>query len=272
MTEDEFIQTFGEFNEKGCTLDQTKSRFKQLPLHEICFDYSNQQTEVLFEQVLKCLEENADALREKDCIGMTPLHTIACSTNHDVRLFQKLISRCHGALMDRDTFGRTALDYALLSDAPKEVFYLVFHPFVKMGELLLKQGLIDLAIEHNVPALQTWDVFSNYLERFFPARDLDWENLFAQKVHPNEETPIETYRWFAWKAAKQRMVKMNTLTLSRQPKIDEMIDGFQSRDEFPDRHIDDDDYIFGEEQWKRQVGPVWTLMKRWELKEATVIL
>ena len=265
MFEDEYIQTFGEFYHSGCTLDRMKARFKRLPLHEICFDYSNQHTEVTFEQVLKCLAENVDALREKDCVGMTPLHIIACSTNHDVRLFQKLISNSHEALMDRDIFGRTALDYALLSDAPDEVFYLLFEPIVKMGDLSLNLELIDAAVKHNVPALQTWKIFSDLLERFFPAHDLDWEDLFADKVHHNSKLPIETYRWFARKAAKQRMIKMSTLTLTRQSKINEMIEGFQFRDEFPCG-------MQGYRQWRRQLGPVWTLMKRWELKEATVLL
>ena len=265
MTEGEYQQTFGEFNDKGCTLDQMKSRFKQLPFHEICFDYSNQRTNVTFKQVLRCLEENNGALHEKDCIGMTPLHIIACSTNHDVRLFQILISKSHKTLLDCDIFGRTALDYALLSDAPDEVFYLLFEPLVKMGELRLNLELIDAAVEHSVPALQTWQVFSDYLERFFPALELDWEDLFSQKVHQNSEMPIEIYRWFTRKAAKQRMVKMNTLTLTRQSKIDEMINDFKSRDDFPRG-------MQGGNQWRRQVGPIWKLMKLWELKEATVLL
>ncbi|EJK73655.1 hypothetical protein THAOC_04710 [Thalassiosira oceanica] len=247
---------FHGFYYRGCTLDRMKARFRQLPLHEICFDYSNQHTNVTFEQVLKCLEDNADAVLEKDCIGMTPLHIIACSTNHDVRLFQKLISISHKTLMDSDIFGRTVLDYALLSDAPEEVFDSLFEPFVKMGELPLNLELVYSAAEHNVPALQTWEVFSDYVERFFPAHDLDWDDLFLRKVHPNCKMPIITYRWFARKATNQRMIKMATLTLTRQSKINEMIDGFQS-------------CVW---LWKLQVGPVWELMKRWELQEATILL
>ena len=167
--------------------------------------------------------------------------------------------------MVRDIFGRTPLDYALLSDAPEEVFYLMFEPFVKMGELPLNLELVYSAISKSAPALQTWKVFSDYLERFFPALDLDWENLFTRKVHHNRMMPIETYRWFARKAAKQRMIKMNTMTLTRQSKINEMTDGFQPIDEFRDHRG-------GTLQWKRQVGPAWKLMKRWELKEATILL
>ncbi|EJK47416.1 hypothetical protein THAOC_33865 [Thalassiosira oceanica] len=268
MAEDVYIKTFGEFNDKGCTLNRMKSRFKQLPLHEICFDYSNQHTEVTFEQVRECLGDNVEALLEKDCIGMTPLHIVACSTNHDIRLFQLLISRCHGALMDRDIFGRTALDYALLSDASEEVFYLLFEPFVKMGELPLNLELIDAAVEDNVPALQTWKVFSDYLERLFPALDLDWEDLFPMKVHQNSNMSIELYRWFARKAVQQRMMKMNTLTSTRLTKINEMIDSFHPLEFCGDVEAEEGEY----QLWQRQVGPAWKLMKRWELKEATVLL
>ncbi|EJK77721.1 hypothetical protein THAOC_00430, partial [Thalassiosira oceanica] len=217
---------FHEFIKKGCTLDMIRSRFKQLPLHEICFDYSNQHTEVTFEQVKDCLKKNTDAVREKDCIGMTPLHIIACSTNHDVRLFQILISSSHNTLMDQDIFGRTALDYALLSDAPEEV-------------------------------------------------------SFRTKGPPESEYAHQTYRWFAGKAAKQRMIKMSTLTVTRQLKVDEMICGFQSIGNFKSlssswssesSSSSDDDSWESEVQWRRQVGPVWKLMKRWELKEATILL
>ncbi|EJK55691.1 hypothetical protein THAOC_24548 [Thalassiosira oceanica] len=249
-----------KFNKKGCTLDMIRSRFKQLPLHEICFDYSNQHTEVTFEQVKDCLKKNADAVREKDCIGMTPLHIIACSTNHDVRLFQILISSSHKTLMDLDIFGRTALDYALLSDAPEEVFYLMFEPFVRMRELPLNLELIYTAVEHNVPALQTWEVFADYIEMFFPLLDLDWEGLFLSKVCYISEMPSDTYRWFAKKAVKQRMIKKNTLTLTRQSKINEMIDSFQYLPLCLGGGL------------TRQARPVWKLMKMWELKEATILL
>ena len=62
------------------------------------------------------------------------------------------------------------------------------------------------------------------------------------------------------------MIKMNTLTSTRQSKIHEMIDSFQPWDGCS---YD----MEGEYQlWQRQVGPVWKLMKRWELKEAMVFL
>ena len=55
MSKNEYRYMFPKFKEKGCDLDRMKSRFKQLPLHKICFDYSNQHTDVTFEQVLECL-------------------------------------------------------------------------------------------------------------------------------------------------------------------------------------------------------------------------
>ena len=266
MTEDFYNNTFSGFNEKGCTLDRMKFRFQNLPLHEMCFDYSNQNTEITFEQVVECLERNVDALREKDCIGMTPLHIIACSTNHDVRLFQKLICSSHETISDRDIFGRTALDYALLSDAPAEVFYLLFEPLVKMGELPLDLELVDKVVQNDMSSLQTWEVFSDYAERFFPAFDLDWERLFSKKVHPNSDMLIEKYLWFARKAVKQRMIKMNTLTSDRLLVINKMIDGYQARDKF------ETGTTLGENEFRRQVGPVWKRMQSWELKEATILL
>jgi len=68
---------------------------------------------------------------------------------------------------------------------------------------------------------------------------------------------IKIYRWFARKAAKQRMIKMNTMTLTRQLKNDEMISGFQLMGNFNCRRrqfhqVTSPCSLLG----KRQVGPV----------------
>jgi hypothetical protein len=58
---------------------------------------------------------------EQDCLGMTPLHILACSTVHSLELYRLMIEKYPGTLIVEDAWGAVPLLYAVWGDAPIEV-------------------------------------------------------------------------------------------------------------------------------------------------------
>ena len=70
----------------GISLDMIMHRFDELPLHKYCYDsypthaiqpVNNTSSEQFYQDVAR-LPANG---HQQDCLGMTPLHILACSSN-----------------------------------------------------------------------------------------------------------------------------------------------------------------------------------------------
>jgi hypothetical protein len=58
---------------------------------------------------------------QQDCLGMTPLHILACSTVQLLELYQIMIDKYPESLIVEDAWGATPLLYAIWGDAPNEI-------------------------------------------------------------------------------------------------------------------------------------------------------
>jgi len=62
----------------------------------------------------------------QDCLGMTPLHILACSSIQNVELYRVLVEKYPETLITEDRWGALPLLYALWGQAPDEIVqYLV---------------------------------------------------------------------------------------------------------------------------------------------------
>jgi ankyrin repeat protein len=132
-----------------------KRRFDGLPIHEKCYYQSYHPIEVVLADLERIIDSSTiiDPARaqqskkklyhriiftsrkphcdlnidgnEQDCLGMTPLHILACSTRHDIRLYELLIEKCPDNLITRDKWGDIPLLYAFWSNAPREILQLL---------------------------------------------------------------------------------------------------------------------------------------------------
>lgn len=111
-----------------------KRRFDQLPVHKICSDQSGLPPEAARRKLKKAVAPGrarrilratcggpADAGTERDCLGMTPLHVLACSAARDAALYRLLIERYPESLVAKDAWGAPPLLYALWGGAPRDV-------------------------------------------------------------------------------------------------------------------------------------------------------
>ena len=100
-----------------CTLEKLRCRFDDLPLHEACFYRSSSE----YDDTMAWLSDISADYSTVDCLGMTPLHVLACSGTHDLRIYQHVVDSYPDALVATDKWGDVPLTYVMLSDAPTEV-------------------------------------------------------------------------------------------------------------------------------------------------------
>jgi hypothetical protein len=66
---------------------------------------------------------------EQDCLGMTPLHILACSTVYQVEIYQFMIEKYPENLIVRDAWGATPLLYAVWGNSPSEVIQFLINSY-----------------------------------------------------------------------------------------------------------------------------------------------
>lgn len=102
-----------------------RTRFDGLPVHRVCYYHSHDSAEVAIRNLSRELGQSDMLQRGKDCIGMTPLHILACSTKHHLDMFRLLITSNPEQLVTEDAWGEIPLSYAIWGRAPREVVELL---------------------------------------------------------------------------------------------------------------------------------------------------
>ena len=114
-----------------------RHRFDNLPIHKICYYQSYHDTG----KVLGDLKREINPWTSKfpgqlnptciqrDCLGMTPLHILACSTRQDVEVYRLLIGKYPETLITKDKWGDVPLLYAFWCNVPEEVIELLVESY-----------------------------------------------------------------------------------------------------------------------------------------------
>ncbi len=122
-------------------------RFEGLPIHGICYRQCHQDAATVMRDLRREINPwlpssgNSRFLgrlnetgRRRDCLGMTPLHILACSSRHDIEMFRLVVGKYPGNLVTEDGWGDIPLLYAFWCDAPDEIIrylvecYTTMHP------------------------------------------------------------------------------------------------------------------------------------------------
>jgi hypothetical protein len=189
LTPEIFEQSFPTLSSMGISLDMIMHRFDELPLHKYCYDsypthaiqpVNNTSSEQFYQDVARL---PANGLQQ-DCLGMTPLHILACSSNgQGIEVFQCMIEKYPNALHTKDVWGDVPLAYALYAEASIDVIYFLFKTHRQMwGNMpfdfanVIKELVARLASTEYV-----WDVI--WAQRVhFPSLAIDWQGIVHRFV------------------------------------------------------------------------------------------
>jgi len=151
-----------------CTNGMLKSRFDDVPLHKHCHDHCHQLMEIINRGT------SSDFLKA-DCLGMTPLHVLACSGMHDLSIYLRISEICPNAYIAKDEWGGFPLAYIIWSEAPKEVLHL----FLEMHRR--NAGTIPLDFSAIIKELANF-AFGDYMRQIIQAQrtyfrdlEIDWQ-------------------------------------------------------------------------------------------------
>jgi hypothetical protein len=102
-----------------------QNRFYGLLIHSKMFykSYYNQMTLDVQRNAITIGEHGVidPSGLQQDCLEMTPLHILACSTVHNLELYQFMVEKYPGNLIVGDAWGATPLLYAVWGDTPSEI-------------------------------------------------------------------------------------------------------------------------------------------------------
>ena len=163
-----------------------RNRFDGLPLHKICYYHSHDPAEVAIRDLSSGLGAQSSSISRAsrgdiDCIGMTPLHILACSTKHHLDMYHMLINRYPGHLITQDVWGDIPLLYAIWGRAPPEVVALLANGIREYHEdyVIDWERMIETLCIGMAP-LTAIDYLRDSNERYFPGQSLqeiDWKNM-----------------------------------------------------------------------------------------------
>lgn len=174
-----------------------KSRFVGLPVHELCYHQSRHPAEVALKitQLKNLVRRVPLAENNQDCLGMTPLHILACATRHNLDLYQLIIANQPGSLTTKDKWGCLPILYAIWSKAPQEIVQFLidaqksaFPSFIlnwdKMIETLCRAGasldIIGILLDTQQTSFSEQSVDLQKVSREFGIRCLVSDSSFSE--------------------------------------------------------------------------------------------
>lgn len=116
-----------------------RHRFTDLPIHRLCYYQSFHDVESVMRDLRRTINPWAtthggsiflgrldESGTRQDCLGMTPLHILTCSTRHSLFMYQLLVCKYTENLVTLDAWGDVPLLYAFWCNGSDEIIqYLV---------------------------------------------------------------------------------------------------------------------------------------------------
>jgi len=180
------------FETQAQLINALKHRFDKLPIHKMIYyqSYNN----VTLDQLTNALDMRSGQRRsartkldqtgnKPDCLGMTPLHILACSTVQNIDLYKVLVHKYPENLVAEDRWGAVPLLYAIWGGAPVEIVrYLVesyksLYPDYELNweEMMLTLGRADVDYDVIIK-------LSRMQEESFPNQVMDWSVILKKAV------------------------------------------------------------------------------------------
>jgi hypothetical protein len=167
---------------------ELQHRFDGLQIHEIVYYQSYHQgvLQILIDAMnTRSVGSQRGKLdptgNQQDCLGMTPLHILACSSVHDLEVYRVIVAKYPTNLITEDRWGALPLLYAFWGAAPVEIIqfllasYQSLYPNHEFNWTLMVEtmGRCDTPKER----------IANLLcakQMHYPDQPIDWEYLLDE--------------------------------------------------------------------------------------------
>eukprot|EP00571_Detonula_confervacea_P000103 CAMPEP_0172326988 /NCGR_PEP_ID=MMETSP1058-20130122/58221_1 /TAXON_ID=83371 /ORGANISM="Detonula confervacea, Strain CCMP 353" /LENGTH=582 /DNA_ID=CAMNT_0013043905 /DNA_START=106 /DNA_END=1855 /DNA_ORIENTATION=+ len=249
-----------------------QQRFNELPIHKICYYQSYHHTWAVMSSLKREINPWSSKFlgklnvtgKQADCLGMTPLHILACSTKHDVEMYRILIEKYPETLIAKDRWGDIPIAYSFWVKAPPDVTQLLVesHKSLFPEYVLDWGGMVKTLAKSNTPLANIQHLL-NTQQNCFPDQKYNMQDVVMEVAKSSAKrsvfylpcTRVEIFRYLLRVSISKRL---DSLAVKRW-----RIEMENSVNEFPDR-------AFFREEDTRQF---YSKLSSYEtLKEATSLL
>jgi hypothetical protein len=171
-------------------------RFDGLPIHSIVYYQSYQQG--VLQNLIATINMTPDQSRklrskldptgnQQDCLGMTPLHILACSSVHDLELYRLIVENYPANLITEDRWGALPLLYAFWGAAPAEIIQFLLESYHSLypGYEFNWTNMVETMGRCDTPK----ESIENLLcvkQIHFPEQPINWEYLLDKFAQPSD--------------------------------------------------------------------------------------
>jgi hypothetical protein len=158
---------------------ELQNRFDGLPVHSLVYFQSYYQGEL---QRLLTSGNDLDPMgNQQDCLGMTPLHILACSSVHNLEVYRLIVEMYPANLITEDRWGAVPLLYAFWGGAPTEIikFLLDSYRLLYPDYIFNWTMMVETMGQCHTPK-ETIESLLCAKQMHFQEQPLDWEYLLTQ--------------------------------------------------------------------------------------------
>ena len=181
------------FDSEKNLIHALQHRFDNLPIHKmIYYPHNNSITVDQLNNALDMRPEKRSlhsklkpSSKQQDCLGMTPLHIMACSTIQNLKLYRLLVEKYPENLITKDRWGAIPLLYAVWGNAPEEIIqflvnsYRSLFPYYELNWTKLVETLC-----HGNATTSSIQMLLD-VQQDFPHQNIDWY-VIMQKAATNK--------------------------------------------------------------------------------------
>jgi hypothetical protein len=189
----DLLQLFGS---NARIIWELQHRFDGLPIHRLIYYQSyNQGMLHRLAATINMRSGQSRKLRSKldptgnqqDCLGMTPLHILACSSVHNLELYHLIVQKYPSNLITEDRWGALPLLYAFWGAAPNEIIEFLLNSYQALypGYEFNWTNMVETMGRTDTP-MERIENLLDVKQLHFPEQPLDWEYLLDQFAQPSQ--------------------------------------------------------------------------------------
>jgi len=183
------------FGSEAEVISALMHRFDGLPIHRLVYYQSYHHNQWVLQHLIaaiimrsgqrQTLRSELDSTgNHQDCLGMTPLHILACSSVHDLELYRSIVEKYPTNLITEDRWGALPLLYALWGAAPSEIIdfflesYQALYPSHEFNWTMMMKTM-----GRNFTPKESIENLLCVRRMNFPEQSIDWEYLLDEFIN-----------------------------------------------------------------------------------------
>ena len=187
---------FGNSNAR--IISALQHRFDGLPIHKLVYYQSYYQG--VLQNLIAAINTRSGQRRklrnkldptgnQQDCLGMTPLHILTCSSVHNLEMYSLIIENYPTNLITEDRWGALPLLYAFWGAAPAEIrqFLLESYQSLYPGYLFNWTMIVETMGRTDTPK-ENIKYLLRVKQMHFPDQSVDWDYLLHKFAFPTKHS------------------------------------------------------------------------------------